>query len=103
YELQPYVQIINVANNSREVRAFIFGRKDGLYVVFWHISGAKRLEIPLNYKDVTLLENLYNKHSVAIAKKSKNILIPVNDRKYLKIKRTSRNQVIKAFKRANII
>ena len=49
-ELVPYDQIVNVANGSREVRAFTFMRNNDLYAVYWHISGNKELELPISSK-----------------------------------------------------
>ena len=58
FELIPYDQINDVANGSRDVRAFIFERNGEWYVVYWHISGSRKLELPLKRSDVKLYETL---------------------------------------------
>ncbi len=103
FELQPYHQIMNVANNSREVRAFIFERGDSLYVVYWHISGTKKLELPLTPKNVTVMEELHRKSQVAFAKEYGRITVPVSNRRYIKTKGIAKDQVITAFQNARII
>ena len=49
-ELVPYDQIMNVANESREVIAFTFERNKDLYAVYWHISGDKKIELPVKVR-----------------------------------------------------
>ncbi len=60
-ELHPYNQIMTVAGGSREVRAFSFKRNGDQYVVYWHISGDKKLELPVKPSDITLLERNWEK------------------------------------------
>ncbi|RLD36258.1 MAG: hypothetical protein DRI73_01000, partial [Bacteroidetes bacterium] len=64
FEMLPYNQIMDVANGSREVRAFIFERNNDLYVVYWHISESKRLELPLASESIILLESSWQEISV---------------------------------------
>ena len=103
FELQPYGQVMNVANNSREVRAFIFERGNSLYVVYWHISGTKKLELPLNHKNVTVMDNLQKKSSVGFSKLGGQITIPVSNRRYIKTTGITKDQMIMAFQNARII
>lgn len=103
FELQPYDQIMNVANNSRDVRAFIFERHENLYVVYWHISGAKKLELELDAKKVAVTDSLQKKSSLSFSSKNNRITIPVSNRRYIKTKGISRDQVVAAFQNARII
>ncbi len=103
FELQPYDQVADVAGNSREVRAFVFEREGSLYVVYWHISGAKKLELPLDYKKVTVMEELNKKSPVAFAKHSGRITVPVSNRRYIKTRGITRDELITAFQSARIM
>ena len=102
FELQPYDQITNVAGNSREVRAFTFERGGNLYVVYWHISGTKKLELSLPAKNVTVVEELHRKSPVAFSKQSGHITVPVSNRRYIKTRGITKDQVITAFQNAKI-
>jgi hypothetical protein len=103
FELQPYDQIMNVADNSKEVRAFIFERGGSLYVVYWHISGAKKLELPLNHKNMAVMENLQKRSSVSFSKRGDNITVPVSNRRYIKAAGVTKDEMITAFQNARII
>jgi len=102
YELVPYYQIMNIANESREVRAFTFKRGSDLYVVYWHISGDRKLELPLNPGDITLMENIGQEISVQADQNGKNSIVPVGKRRYLKTSRLSKDDLITAFRKAKI-
>ncbi len=103
FELQPYDQIKNIANNSNEIRAFTFERGNSLYVVYWHISGTKKLEISLNHKNVSVVENLQMKSSIDFSKSSSHITIPVSNRRYIKATGIKKDEMIMAFQNASII
>jgi hypothetical protein len=101
-ELVPYTQIADVANGSKEVRAFIFEREKVLFVVYWHISGSKKLELPLNSENVSLMEELGDVLPLQSGKA--NILnVPVSKRRYLKVTSLDENDIITAFQNARII
>jgi len=101
-ELVPYKQVMDVANGSKEVRAFIFKRDKDLFVVYWHISGSKSLELPLNQANVTLYENLGQEESIQ-SNQENSITIPVSNRRYIKAKDMTEEKLIDAFKNAKII
>lgn len=102
FELVPYDQIMNIANKSREVRAFTFKRGSDLYVVYWHISGDRKLELPLNPRDVTLMESIGQEISVQADQNGNNSIVPVGKRRYLKTSRLSKDELIAAFRNAKI-
>ena len=102
FELLPYNQINDVANGSREVRAFIFERKDDLYVVYWHISGDKKLKLNLPKESVTLLdESTWDEIPVDVDK-SNHIVVPVSNRLFLKTNKLTKKELISAFRNAQI-
>lgn len=101
FELVPYTQITNVANNSKEVRAFIFERKGEFYIVYWHISGEKHLELDFRASDVKLYKNM-DKEEEVTPQRENSISIPVNYRRYLKVSNTSKEHIINAFEKARI-
>lgn len=102
FELVPYEQIMDVAGKSREVRAFTFNRKNELYAVYWHISGSKKLELPISSKDFTLMENI-GKEIPVISETAGNTIVPVGDRRYIKTKKLNKDELILAFSKAKII
>lgn len=102
FELQPYTQIDNVAN-SREVRAFIFERNDSHYVVYWHISEDRKLELPIDAGKVSLMKDFQKRSGVGFSKKTGTITVPVNNRLYMKISDMDRSKIISAFQNASIV
>lgn len=102
FELQPYDQIPDVADGSRDIRAFIFNRNKDLYVVYWHISDNIKLTLTLDAKNVLLYENLGREIPVQ-SDTGNQITIPAGNRHYLKIDNLTRDQVISVFKNAKII
>jgi hypothetical protein len=102
FELQPYDQILNIANGSRDVRAFTFKRNKDLYIVYWHISGNKRLELPISSKDFTLMENLGKDIPVSSENGGKTV-VPVGNRRYIKTNKLTKDELATAFSNAKII
>ena len=103
FELLPYNQIIEVANGSREVRAFTFKRNNDLYVVYWHISGNKDLELPFPSKNITLIENLGQEIHFQSVENGINSILPVGNRRFIKTSLLFKNEIVTAFKNAKII
>ena len=101
FELVPYDQITDVANGSRDVRAFIFERNGEWYVVYWHISGNKKLELPLKKSDVKLYETLGREAKIANLRN--NISVPVSNRRYLKATKATKEELLNAFRNAKIV
>ncbi len=101
-ELVPYYQIMNVASGSRDVRAFSFSRNDGRYVVYWHISGDRRLELPVQQEDITLLDELGKEVRTEPASGGRTI-VPVGHRRYIKTTKLSAEELAAALSKARII
>lgn len=102
FELVPYDQITDVAGGSRDIRAFIFKRKGDYYVVYWHISANKELQLPLNPSEITLYEKLGKKKKI-VPGTNNSVIVPVSSRHYIKANRLTPEQLTDAFKNAHII
>ena len=102
YELVPYEQIADIAGGSKEIRAFLFQRKGDYYVVYWHISGEKKLKLPFDGKSVRLYEFL-GKEEKPISKDDKQTIVPVDKRRYIKIKGFTKEEIIDRLKKATVI
>ncbi len=102
-ELVPYEKIPNAAKGSKEVIAFSFKRHNDPYVVYWHISGDKELELPLKPGSVTLMNSLGKETTVKAAADGSTTILPVGNRRYVKANKLSKNDLIAAFKNAKIL
>lgn len=101
FELIPYEQIPNVAGNSKEIRAFIFERNGEYYVTYWHISGNKKLELQIDSKNVKLYKNIGQEENITFSQKNR-IIIPADNRRYLKVTNMTKKQVTDCFVKAKI-
>ena len=101
FELVPYEQITEAANGSKDIRAFIFERQNDLYVTYWHISGSKKLVLPLNATDIKLYKNLGREEN-SDSVQGNSVTVPLENRLYLKASNVSKQQLIDAFAKAII-
>lgn len=102
FELHPYEQITTVAGGSEEIRAFIFQRDGEYYVIYWHISGNKNLELVINDNNVTLFKNLNQEESI-LSNQNGGVIVPADNCRYLKVSNVSKDKIIEAFENARII
>ena len=102
FELVPYEQITNIAGGSKEVRAFIFQRKGEYYVVYWHISGNKRMQLPLQSSDISLYKTLGKKESFTTDPEG-NIILPVDDKRYIHWNKLTRDEILITMNQAKIM
>jgi len=102
FELYPYEQITNVAGGRNEVRAFIFKRKGEYYVLYWHISGDKKLKLSIDNTGAELYRDFVRTEKNMYVQKNK-IIIPVGNRRYLKISNATKEQLIEAFANAEVL
>jgi len=102
FEMVPYDQIMGVANGSREVRAFVFERNGDLYVVYWHISDIKKLEISLNPENVSVLEYLGQEIPLHSDPNRNSVVLPVGKRRFIKTSGLTKSDILTAFKNAKI-
>jgi hypothetical protein len=103
FELVPYEKIMNVANGSREVIAFTFERNKDLYAVYWHISGDKKICLPLKSENLNLMENIGKEIQIPSGQNGDHTTLPVGKRRYLKTKKLTKDELITAFINAQII
>lgn len=104
FEMQRYDQITNIGNNNNdEIRAFLFKRKDDWYVVYWHISDDKKIRIPVSPKNVTLMKDLNKKTNIKSDEENDNIIVPVNNRKYMRFEKLTKDDILLAFKNAKLV
>ena len=101
-ELVPYEQLKHIAGGSNEVRAFLFKRKGDYYVVYWHISGSSKLTLPLNSRNVKLFRDLNEKGTMLSSNKGQ-IVVPVDNRRYLRLSNITKEQLMEAFAHAKVI
>ncbi len=102
FELVPYDQVVDIAGGSKEIRAFIFQRQNIPYVVYWHISGNKKLELPLQPSEVTLYEKLGQKVAISSGTDGR-ITVPAGDRRYIKANGLTKKQLLEALSNARIV
>ena len=100
FELHPYEQILNIANGSNEVRAFIFNRNGKTWVVYWHISGEGNLELPVNPEEIKLFEELGKE--IPLQANNESTAIPVGNRRYIQFD-LSHEEVVNLFSQAKIL
>ncbi|MCF6331790.1 MAG: hypothetical protein L3J11_00785, partial [Draconibacterium sp.] len=98
-ELVPYKQIKNIANGSKEIRAFIFNRNNKTWVVYWHTSSKKTMELVVDPKKISLFETLGK--TIPVETKNGNVVFPVDKRRYIQFNLPPK-KVIKLFLEAKI-
>ena len=92
FELVPYNEIKNL---PADISAFSFARKGENYAVYWHRTGNGKLHLPLDYKDIQVMEELYGEALPACDD------IPVDKRRYIKSK-LPMDKLIAAFQKAEL-
>ncbi len=102
FELVPYNRIMDVANGSREVRAFTFRRNGEVYAVYWHISDNKKIKLPISPQNITLLEGMGKEISIIDGKKEASVILPTGKRRFIKTSET-KSELITAFEKAEIL
>jgi len=103
FELVPCDQIINVANNSRDVIAFTFQRNKDLYAVYWHISGDKKIDLPVNSAKITLMENIGEEQQIQSGQNGAHTILPLGKKRYIKTSQLTKEQLISAFNNAGVL
>ncbi len=78
YELQPYKRI---SKENSKVRAFLFHRKNKVWVVYWHISGDGFIELPIGSDVIKLYKELGEE--ISLEKSNDKVKLPVGSRKYI--------------------
>ncbi len=102
FELVPYEQITDIAGGSKEVRAFFFKRGGKDWIVYWHTSGNRRLELALEPSDIALYKTIGEAEVVSPGGNG-GIVIPASDRRYIEAKNLNKKQLLDALKNARIV
>jgi hypothetical protein len=71
-------------------------------VVYWHISGDKKLQLPLKSSDIALYKTLGQQEPV-MTDPDGNIIIPVNDRRYIRMNKLTSKEIVTVLSKAKII
>jgi hypothetical protein len=100
-ELLPYEEITGTAGSNRDVRSFVFERNKKAGVVYWHISGDKRLELPLKSSDFRLMQE-FGKDLPVSSENDKTSIVPAGCRRYIVSDKLTRDDLVKAFRAARI-
>ncbi|HBE42528.1 MAG TPA: hypothetical protein DDW27_15270, partial [Bacteroidales bacterium] len=103
FELVPCDQIKDVANGSKEIIAFTFNRNKDLYAVYWHISGDKKIELPVKSSDLTLMQYLGKEIEISSGQSADKTILPVGNRHYIKTGNLTKDELANAFRNAIII
>lgn len=93
YELVEYEQILTAATGSRELRAFLFNRKGDWYLLYWHISGDKKLRLPIASSRARLYKQL-GQPEPFVSTSQMDITVPLNDCRYVKITGLTKEQIV---------
>jgi hypothetical protein len=101
FVLVPWDQIESVAGAKAPTRAFIFERKGNVWVAYWHPSGEGSLKLPLGAKQMTAMRELGR--PLAVRGNSKEVTLPLGERRYLEFYKLTRQEVIAAFQNAKTI
>ncbi len=103
FELAPCKRLEQAAGGSREVLAFTFKRGEDIYVVYWHISADKLLEIPLRPEAFVLLERLGTVIETAAGGQVNTSVVPIGKRRYLKARGLEIEELITALQQSRIL
>ncbi len=97
FELVPYKQI---TKENSKIRAFIFSRKNKVWVVYWHISGDGFIELPIGSDVIKLYKELGEE--ISLEKSNDKVKLPVGSRRYIQFN-MEYEKVLKLFKKAKLL
>ena len=97
FELVPCEQIKDVANGRREVIAFTFKRNNDLYAVYWHISGDKKIQLPVKSSDLTLMRDIGIEIEISSGQLAGYTVLPAGNRHYIKTTVLTKDELVNAF------
>ncbi len=102
HELVEYEHILTAATGSRELRAFLFNRERDWYLLYWHIAGDKKLQIPIAPSQATLYKQI-GKPEPFLSKTRTDITIPLNGCRYVKVTGHTKEQIVDILNHSIII
>ena len=103
FELLEYERIDEVAGGSRDVRAFVFERKNEIYAVYWHVFQDKRILMPVNRTNIELLVDLGHEAEVESGGEGDSVVLPVGPRRYVRTDKLTKDELVEAFQAAEIL
>lgn len=101
FELAPYFKVEGAASGHQFITAYSFTRGGESYVVYWHHNDAVTLNLPLDGKDIQLVEELYEE-PMAFEAADGCVKLPADKRRYVKSKLPV-EALIEAFQKATVI
>ncbi len=102
FELVPYDQIQDVVGGSREIRAFTFSRNNEQYAVYWHISGKRKLVLPMYSNDFILMKELGQDIQSEVKSDGSNSIVPAEGRLYIKTAKLTKDKLTEVFRNARV-
>lgn len=100
FVLLPCAQIEKVAGADAPGRAFLFDYQGDTWVVYWHTSGDAMLQIALPSTQLTLMRDLGKPLPI---KAGKRTVLPIGERKFVRLHNITRQEAITAFQDATIL
>ncbi|MEN8230838.1 MAG: hypothetical protein ABFS38_21970, partial [Bacteroidota bacterium] len=97
FELVPYQQLLNVAGEDPDIRAFLFTRNERVWVVYWHCRGEAAITLPVGPDKIQLFEELGRE--LPLEDTEDGTVVPVDDRRYLAFD-LSREEVVRLLREA---
>ena len=101
YELAAYDRISGAAGCDENLTAYVFERKERVWVVCWHTTGSGVLKLPLKSEQVMLKQEL-NGELQETENTENGVAFALSDRCYIS-SNLSREAVINAFKEAVLV
>jgi hypothetical protein len=102
YELVEYEHIPTAAAGSRELRAFLFNREGEWYLLYWHIAGDKKLQLPIAPSHATLYKQL-GQPEPFLSTSQTDTTVPLNSCHYIKVTAHTKEQIIDILNHSIII
>lgn len=100
YDLFPYKQIKIANENLKNIRAFIFKKDGNPWIVYWHIRGEGKIQLPVESRKIRLFENADNE--MIFEGSGESVMLPVGKRRYIELK-VSESKAMKIFEKAELI
>ena len=103
FELVACNEVKQAVGGCREVIAFTFERPDAFYAVYWHTSADQHLEIPLEPESFVLLERLGATSKMTAGEQANTSIVPIGNRRYLKVNKSESAKLIAALEKARLL
>lgn len=99
FELHSCKQIENVANGSKDIRAFLFERNNHIWVAYWHTSGDGEIELPVDSDQIHLFQQPGTE--IPFEANLENTILPAGNRCFIELDLTE-EEVVDIFKKAKV-